>query len=73
MKNNKKTSNDLQTLHRKLKIDTSLTNTGGELIPITSTVVISNSVHVEVYSIQHPVSSTNKTDHGHAITEISWR
>ena len=29
VKNNKKTSNDLQTLHRKLKIDTNLTE--GEL------------------------------------------
>jgi hypothetical protein len=29
MKNDKKTSNDLQTLHRKLKIDTNLTENWG--------------------------------------------
>ena len=48
-------------------------------VPITSKVVTSNTVHGEVYSIQHyviefvsdlrQVSSTNKTDH-HDITEI---
>jgi hypothetical protein len=34
------------------------------------TVVISNPVHVEVYPILHPVSSTNKTDRRLAIAEI---
>ena len=37
---------------------------------ITSKVMSSISVHVEVYSIQHPISSTNKPDRRHAITEI---
>ena len=40
-----------------------------QFVPITPTVVSSNPVHGEVYSIQHYISSTNKTDR-HDASEI---
>jgi hypothetical protein len=52
-----------------------------QLVPITTKVVSSNTVHGEVYSIRHYVIkfvsfslvfSTNKTDR-HDITEISFK